>query len=420
MKKTVFAVVFLFSVTSATGDVFKKHTKWFPVGPNPNGIVAADLNGDNLPDIVTANTGAMNDPRQERPANDEVSVLMAKGGLEYEPLPPLRADFAPYAIAVGNVDALKAPDLVVASFMAVAHKDLTLFRNTGQDVFESVNFTVPETTLSYNRMRDGEGAPIFTMPGLTSVVLADVNRDGSRDAIATGWSSDVLVVFPGVVNTYFGEPKLIPAPGGPRDVDAADLDGDGNIDLAVALYASSEVGLWKGNGAGGFDLATRFGSRGKLPSKIRLCDVNQDGKKDVIVSHCQADDSIVIFYGDGALSFSTSQEILLGKDRSILEHEIRDLLVTDLNQDGKPDIAAACHGSGQVIVLLNDSEGALLPQKFRQETYAYENAKPRALCVADFNQDGGTDMAVALWDANSVSLLLGNAPPPPKPAPAKK
>lgn len=420
MKKAVFVIMFLFAVTSAAGDVFKKHTKWFPVGPNPNSIVATDLNGDNLPEIVTANTGAMNDPRQERPANDEVSVLVARGDLEYEPLPPLRTDFAPYAIAVGNVDALKAPDLVVASFMAVTHKDLTLFRNTGQDLFESVDFAVPETTLSYNRMRDGEGAPIFTMPGLTSVILADVNRDGSRDAIATGWSSDVLVVFPGIVDKYFEEPKLIPAPEGPRDVDTADLNDDGNIDLAVALYTSSEVSLWKGDGTGGFEQATRFGSRGRLPSKIRLCDVNQDGKKDVIVSHCQADDSIVVFYGDGAFSFSTSQEILLGKDRSILEHEIRDLLVTDLNRDGKPDIAAACYGSGQVIVLVNDSEGASLPQKFRQEAYAYENAKPRALCTADFNQDGGADMAVALWDANSVSLLLGNVPPPPKPAQAKK
>jgi hypothetical protein len=56
---------------------------------------------------------------------------------------------------------------------------------------------------------------------------------------------------------------------------------------------------------------------------------------------------------------------------------------------------------------MNRSKDARLPQSFKEERYAYKNGKPRALCIADFDEDGKPDLGVALWDANSVALLLG-------------
>jgi len=401
---TLMCIALSFCAASAT---FTRHPKTFLVGPNPNAIVAADLDGNGLPEIVTANTGAMGDPRHERPANDELSLLVATSSLEYATQPPLRTGFAPYAIVVGNVDALKAPDIVVASFFSVRHRDMSLFRNMGDNLFEPSHFRVPNDALTYNRMRDGDDQPLFTSPGLTALVLRDFNGDGYRDVIATGWSSDVLVVFPGTPDTYFGEPSVIPAAEGPRDIQAADFDGDGHADLALALYSSHQVALWRGDGAGVFEPATHFGSRGRLPSRVRVGDMNRDDRLDLIVSHCYTDDSVVLFYGGGGFEFGVSQEIILGEDRDVLEHEIRDMVVADLNNDARLDIATACHGSKQVVVLINDSSDTAVPQKFTRETYEYEKGKPHALCVADFNADGALDVGVALWDINAVSLLLG-------------
>ena len=403
-------ILIMAAVCAGAEDTFKIHPKWFQVGPNPSAIVAPDLNGDGLPEIVTASRGALRDPRQEQPANNEVTFLVAGPGLDYVTQTPLRADFAPYAIAVGNVDALKALDLVVASFLAVQHRDLALFLNMGNNLFESHYFAVPQEALVYKRMLDGNNEPVFTKPGLTSLALADVNHDGLLDVIATGWSSDVLAFFPGKADGYFGAPVLIDAAGGPCDVKAVDLDGDKNLDLAVVFYCSNEIGIWKGDGKGNFTPATRFGTRGRLPNKVQVSDINKDGKLDLVVSHCYTEDSLVIFYGDGGLGFSLSQEILLGADRDVLECEIRDLVVADFNGDGRPDLAAACYGSGEVVVLINTSEGEALPQTFKREKYVFENGKPRALCAADFNKDGRTDLGVALWDANAVALLL-NKPP---------
>jgi len=406
----------------ADAQSFARCGKSYQVGPNPTAIALADLNDDGYPDIVTANTGAMGDPRQERPANDEVSVLMSSTSLEYEAVPPVRTDFAPYAVTIANVDALKAPDIIVASFMAVHHHDLALFRNMGANVFEPHYFKVPDEKLPYNRMLNSSHEPVFTTPGLTSVVLGDFNKDSLRDAVATGWSSDLIVFFPGTVDTFFGEPRFLPAEGGPRDIKAADFDGDGNLDLAAVLYCTNEVGLWKGDGQGGFEPATQFRTRGSLPNKLAIADINRDGHLDIIVSHCHTDDSIVIFYGSKDFDFALSQEIALGKKRDVLEQEVRDILVADLDRDQRLDIAAACRTAAQVIVLINESTTETPPLAFRTETYAFDGARPCALAAGDFNRDDALDLAVALSSENRVEILAGKprmqreSEPKPKPA----
>ncbi len=409
----LFPVLFTSMAFGAEG--FTQHKTWFPVGPNPSCIAAADLNGNGLPEIISADTGVLTDPRSERPANNELSVLAASRPLEYEKQVPLLTGFGPYCIAVANIDALPALDLLVGSFHTVERRsesrDLMLFRNIGDLLFEPVEYSIPVDRLQYLRNRDADDQPIFTKPGITALVVHDFNRDDYRDVIATGWSSDVLVYFPGHPSAYFEEPRFIPAPGGPRDIQAADLDGDGALDLVTVMYASGEIVLWKGDARGNFEEADRFLARGALPHKVRIADVNKDGKLDLVVSHCHTYDSVAIYYNTGPFQFNVCQEIALGSSRNILEHEIRDLLVEDLTGDGRTDIAAACFASGRVAVLTNTSTDSAIPQTFSKALYAFESGGktglPRALCSHDFNGDGRKDIAVALWSANAVALLLG-------------
>lgn len=392
--------------SSAYADTFVRHPKTFRVGPSPTSIAAADLNGDGLPEILTSDRGRLEDIRDERPAGDTISYLVADKSLQYHSQPPLRTGFGPYKLVIANIDALKAPDIVVANFHAVRDRDLTLLRNIGENLFEPRYFSIPNDKLNYARMHDSDGQPIFSTPGLTSLVIEDVDHDGFRDAIVTGWSADVLVFFPGDPEAYFGDPVITELKGGPRDLTTGDFDGDGEIDLAVTLYISNEIALLRGDGSGTFILRERFGSHGKLPHKIRSVDLNNDGKTDLVVSHTHTDDSIVVFYGNGTFSFPLSQEITLGTDRQKLEFGIRDLVTADFTGNGRTDIALACPEASEVVLLANVSRGPELPQVFRQESYHYDEGKPHALCVADFNQDEKPDLAVALWDANVVALLL--------------
>ena len=401
----------LLSVLSGTlsAETFVKHNRWFQVGPNPCAIVTADLNGDGLPEIVTADRGEMMDTREERPANDELSLLVAGPDLKYENKPPLRAGFAPWCIAVANIDALKAPDLVVGSFHETRGRDLTLFRNLGETGFEPSTYSVPGAGLRYEGVLDDDERPIYAVPGITAVTVRDIDHDSFRDVVATGWSCGVLVVFPGNGETYFSEPYIIDAPGGPRDLQMADFNADGEVDLVTTMYSSNEIALWKGDGKGQFAEVQRFPSRGPLPHKVRVADMNGDAKPDLVVSHCFSSDSVAIHFGDGGFSFDVSQEIEVGtnNDRLVVQDEIRDVIVADFNGDGKLDLATACFASSRVCVFINRTAGDGAPLDFEREVYTYKDARPYALSATDLNQDGKPDIAVTLWEANAVAVLLG-------------
>lgn len=399
---------------SAVAEAFVKAKKSFPVGPHPCAIVARDLNDDGLPEIITADRGVLADFSDERPANNELSLLVASEALEYK-RHTLNVEFGPYCIVVANLDAQKAPDLVVGSFHARRGRHVTLFRNLSATAPQElpnrlvpVSFTVPIDRVKYRGMLDPSGNPVFTKPGITSLAVGHFNGDAYRDVVATAWASDVLVFFPGHPDEFLGDPTYIEAAGGPRDVQAGDFNEDGRPDLAATLYSANRVALWKGDGAGNFGPVEQFASRGALPHKLQVADLNGDGHLDLAVSHCHASDSIVLFFGTGDFRFSLSQEILLGDSREVIEHEIRDILVEDFNGDGKPDIAAACHASGKVIVLINSTSDDRSDCKFRTEKYTFDG-RPRALCAADFDRDDKLDLGVALWggSADSVAILLG-------------
>lgn len=402
------ALALLLIAPTASAQLRALRSQPFLVGPNPSAIVAADLNGDGWPEIITADRGQLGDLREERPANDELSLLIAQGGLKYQKHhPSLKTDFGPYAIAVANVDAHKWPDILIANFHAARHRDLNVFLNLHDEgIYKPEHFSVPGDGLAYHRQIDGDGIPMFHKPGLTSLDVGDVNGDGLRDVLATGWSSDVLVYFEGDAETIFKAPVTMDLGGGPFDVRLADFNHNGHLDFAVTLMATNEVAVWQGDGKGGFKEADRFPSRGRLPHRLDVADVNQDGQLDLVVSHKHVDDTIVIFYGAGDFTFRVSQEIMLGTDRNVLEHGIQDIAVADFNGDGFPDIAAACFASEQVIVLTTDTSKNKPFLEFTRQSFTFKDGQPRALCAADLNQSGKPDLAVALWGLNAVGLII--------------
>lgn len=401
------AILLLTVAIPAASDTFKKDSKRIRLGPNAMSLVGADLNGDGLPEIVTTERGRLSDPNRESPAQDQISFFVAEGPLKYVAQPQLTSGFGSYQVVVANIDALKAPDLIVGSFLATKNRDVTLLRNLGENHFEPTHFAVNDNDLRYTKTRDGDNYPVYTKPGITSLVVEDFNGDGFRDVLATGWTSDVLVFFPGAAETYFGEAALTRAEGGPRDLSVADLDGDGHADLVMTMYSSNEITLWRGDGEGAFVEVDRFSSRGKLPHKVVTADFDKDGKLDIAVSHRHADDSIVIFYGSGKFAFRDSVEIALGNDRGLVEYEIQDLISGDFDQDGDVDLAAACYAANKVVVVVNQGNRKRSSELFRKESYSFKNGKPRALCVSDFNSDDKPDLGVILWEADSIAFLLG-------------
>jgi hypothetical protein len=79
------------------------------------------------------------------------------------------------------------------------------------------------------------------------------------------------------------------------------------------------------------------------------------------------------------------------------------IAVGDFNGDGIPDLAIAIRNDGTVTILLGNGDGT-----FTAGTIVNNLPSAQAIAVADFNGDGNLDLAVTNSGWNSVTILLGN------------
>src|SRR5690349_9812735 len=297
----------------------------FAVGAGPGYGVAADLNGDGLPDVATQNFSA-----------GTVSVMLRQAGGGFASETPL---------TVGSTGSVTAAD-----FNGDGRTDIAAVSYNGStlDVFLR-NATNDGFTL--------EGTAIPT-GGTTArdLVAADFNGDGRPDIAITNLGSATVSVFlRNASNTGFTqEGAAIPVGSSPEGVDAADFNGDGLADLAVAVLGTNTVNVLIRQPAGGFAAET--------PIPI----------------------------GAGALG----------------------LAIADFNADGRPDLAATSNTAGTVTVLLRQAAGG-----FVADGAPLSVPHANQVGAADFNGDGKADLAASDDTDNSLVVLLNTTQATPLPAP---
>ncbi len=420
MKKTyinhhycLYLLLFIITIP-AYSQYFSLHPQFLQVGPNPCSIAVADLNGDGIPDIVTADRGEMRNPREEKPANDELSILLSQGPLNYIKLhPSLKTDFAPYALAIANMDSLKWLDIVAVNFLAKKNQDIQIFYNLKEEnIFTTTSIKIPDDNLKYTRLKDGDDQPYFTTPGLTSLVVRDINKDGLNDVITTGWSSDVVTVLLGDPKETLKIYQIIPTPGGPRSIALFDFDNDKLPDLVCVMYNYGELLFLKGKEDYTFYEHSRILTRGTQPHRISLVDFNNDGKTDIIVTHKKVNNPVEILYGDNTpFSFRLSETFYFNSTNPEVNTEIMDMVINDFNNDSQPDIALVDRKGQQLIIMINKStqprKDIVQPATFAIETYPIKSGNPIAIATADLNQDTFPDLIISTQN-NEIIFFLNN------------
>ncbi len=234
----------------------------------------------------------------------------------------------------------------------------------------------------------------------SSVTTGDLNGDGMPDlAITNPRSSTVSVLLGNGNGTFKSQQTFTTGGGGPNSVKVADLNGDGKSDLAFACYGDC-VSVLLGNGNGTFQSPKTF-STGSSPSSITVGDMNGDGRPDLAVANSGNSNipstTISVLLGNGDGTFQPQQALFSGKTPS-------SIVIGDINNDGKPDLAVTNLGNNTVSIMLGNGNGTF---NFVLQSVTTASG-PISVTLGDLNADGIPDLAVGNNGSSTVSVLLGN------------
>ena len=285
--------------------------------------------------------------------------------------------------------------------------------------------------------------------GPNDLVVGDFNGDGIPDLAAPNSATGAVAVFLGKGDGTFQAAKFASTGQGtmPLALAVADFNGDGMLDLAVALGNQGAIAILLGNGDGTFQPPREVPTAGSglyYPVALTLGDFNHDGRLDIATANNSIGASVLLGNGDGTfqpykllgsssgptwiasgdfnndgnldLAVTTGAntvDISLGNGDGTFETyssvatgsgtNPQFVAASDLDGDGNLDLVVACYGANAAGVLLGNGDGTFLPI----ELYA-AGAGPIALTVGDLNLDGIPDLVVTNLSANSLSLFEGN------------
>ncbi len=348
-------------------------------GTGPIAITAGDLNGDGDIDLATANY-----------YSDDVSVLLGdgSGGFTAAPGSPLAVGDGPTSVAIGDLDGDGETDLATANLVgATPYGDVSVLLGDGSGAFTT-----------------GPGSPIKVGQYPRSVAIDDLDGDGIDDlAVANSSSGSVSVLLgkeSGTPVSATGSPFAVG--GGPSSIAIADLNGDLDLDLATANDDSDNVSVLLGNGSGGFvaSSGSPFWVSGR-PFALAIGDLNGDSDADIVTAHAFASSSLTFLFGDGTGSFAPpSGPFVIGSAPY-------SVAIGDLTGDGEPDLATPNRYSNDVSVTDGDGLGGFT---LTGGSPFAAGGSPAAVALTDLNGDGKTDMATADFISNSVTTLLNTTP----------
>ncbi len=217
----------------------------------------------------------------------------------------------------------------VADFNGDSHPDTVVANRSGRS-----------RGASYLCLNDGHGrfpadCLSFSEESSTTITPADFNGDGTMDlAVPNRDGGQSFVSLPGA------EAAVVRFRKGPfgrddatiREAEAADLDGDGALDL-IAIDEQRGVTLYFGDGSGAFSTGTPLDDGTATPYALALGDLTGDGRVDVVVGHVDA--PTTIHFNDG--SGRGFRAVTAGDGRGT----VHGFAIGDLHGDELADLAAA-------------------------------------------------------------------------------
>jgi len=240
--------------------------------------------------------------------------------------------------------------------------------------------------------------------------VGDLDGDGSEDLVLLvsdvegagtaeeRWTGSILLCFNDGTGAFADFLVLAEFNIYPSDVAAADIDGDGNLDIIGLLIDESQLAVWFGDGTGEFEFAIPVHGESACVA-FEMADATEDGIQDVVMIADYSSDvpwmrRIVVLpiNEDGGVEPPIGTE--LGLECVLLGSKPWQIQVGEFTGDDHLDVVAVGQtydGASAILVACGDGTGRFdaEAQICGVDYYASDTAS------ADFDGDGTTDLAVA-------------------------
>ncbi len=223
---------------------------------------------------------------------------------------------------------------------------------------------------------------------LQDIEAIDIDRDGDQDLLIAGTTHDEIIWYRNEANFRFSRAGSWPTGKDPRSIALGDLNMDGQTDMVVGCD-DGQIYLYLGE-SGGF---RRWGknSSGAANWSVVIADLNGDGRNDIATAS-YLDKWLSIHLNRGSNNFPASQQVLSG------DHNF-DLAPADFDLDGDLDLVTCSTLDKAIGFHLNDGSG-----HFSRRHSMQSGNWNAGLTVSDVDEDGDPDVVVASINDHQIHI----------------
>ncbi|MGB8191062.1 MAG: FG-GAP-like repeat-containing protein [Chitinophagaceae bacterium] len=337
-------------------------------------LASGDLDGDGKADLVVTNSGV-----------NTFSILKntgTPGAITFAPKVDIATMSDPRGILIQDLDSDGMLDVALVNY---GSNTISVYRNVS--TIGNISFAAR--------------IDIVTGNGPQSVSAGDIDGDGKPDLVTANNSGGTVSVFqnagsPG--NISFNAQPVITVGNAPYTVSLSDYSDDGKPELAVT-YDSQSLAVFlniSSVGSLSFAAAKTYSIPGG-PSTIANLDVNQNDWMDIVLANAAAM-SMTVLHNTSAINnfnFVSSSNLPAGGSLGIV--------AADLDGNSFPDVALPDRSQNRIIVYKNAYTG-VLPFPFRSSQFAGGN-DPVDAVATDLDGDGKPEIAVANYNGGSVTIF---------------
>lgn len=248
----------------------------------------------------------------------------------------------------------------------------------------------------------------FSTAGKSSnVLLSDFDGDGKLDITVNYGNYRGISVFRNNSGSFLGldarQDFTLPGTGPLYSIASGDLDGDGKMDLVEVDGNNHQVYILNntssGTGSVDFILSDSLNT-GSNPTYVAIADIDQDQLPDIVTLNLTGS-SISVFLNTGSGTFLAKQDFALTKTPY-------NLVIGDMDGDGKVDIGIPCRGgTGWVTLFMNNST----PGSLSLTRTDIADIEMDWMVFDDINGDGKTDIIGKRALKDSVFIVKNTSTP---------